>query len=561
MKKFIRFMQIGGDYAMILQNRVVLHARSQGQEPQLQNQGERLPEFTEIQDDSWLNDGGMKPQPKPYFEDDATIPLPKPVKTVAPASNLANLGGVHLKKPDNNTGGVQAQKPGNEGAPLHAHVSGGNAVGTQSIPPKQPQPLFAPQAPLAEYIVVGHPLWPLVLQLSERIWHELYQKPDITSVSDFVLIEFVRKQAIEMLRTEPNVAGQVHDLSQAELVLHSVVNETLGYGPLEPLIKDESIYEITAVGPRFTYVERNGTIEDMPCVFEDDRHMQRIVENMLRRAGRRIKPNWPIIDVRLPDGSLVNIVMPPNAVNGPTITIRKRSKKPFTMEDLVQLGSLSQEMADFLSSCVQNRLNIVVCGGIASGRTTLLNALSAFIPEGERITTIEEAAELQLGQKHVVALVSQLNGGEGGGVTMRDLVMNALRTGSERIVLGECRSDEVLAMMQAISSGYNGVLLNLFASNLKDCLAHLETMCLAANPHLPAEVIRKQLASSLDIIVHVARLRDGSRKVLNIAEVQGFDGNAIKLQSIYHFKESGLDQQSGQVQGEFLPSGFKSQKI
>jgi pilus assembly protein CpaF len=546
---------------MILQNRVVLHARSQSQEPQSQPylQAQRLPEFTEIQDDSWLNDRGVQPQSQPYVEDDATIPLPKPVKTVVPASNLV---AVPTKEPGGTAVGAHSQLAGNKNGPVLAHVSGStNTAKAQSAAPKQAQPVFvsASQAQRSEYIVVGHPLWPLVSQLSERIWHELYQKPDITSVSDFVLIEFVRKQAIEILRTEPKVAGQVHDLDQAEFVLHSVVNETLGYGPLEPLLKNESIYEITSVGPRFTYVERNGCIEDVPCAFEDDRHMLRIVENMLRRAGRRSRPNWPIIDVRLPDGSLVNIVMPPSAVNGPTITIRKRSKKPFTMEDLLELGSLSQEMADFLYACVQARLNIAICGGIAAGRTTLLNAMSAFIPEQERITTIEEAAELQLGQKHVVALVSQLSGE--GGVTMRDLVMNALRTGSERIILGECRGDEMLAIMQAISSGYNGVMLNLFASGLKDCITHLETMCLTASPQLPVEMIRKQLASSLDIIVHVARLRDGSRKVLNIAEVQNSDGNAIKLQSLYHYKESGIDQASGHVQGEFVESGFKSQKI
>ncbi len=535
---------------MILQNRVVLHARPEEAQAQphaqIPLQGERLPEFTEVQDDSWLNDGGMKPQP-PHFEDDATIPLPKPVKTVG-AQFIAPKPAQPL------FASAPASVP-QASAPTHMPVPAPASV------PKAPTPASAPvsQALVSEYIVVGHPLWPVVLQLSERIWHELYQKPDITSVSDFVLIEFVRKQAIDILRTDPKVAGQVHDLSQAELVLHSVVNEALGYGPLEPLIRDASIYEITAVGPRFTYIERNGNIEDVPCIFEDDRHMLRVVENMLRRAGRRSKPDWPIIDVRLPDGSLVNIVMPPNAVNGPTITIRKRSKKPFTLQDLVQLGSLSQDMANFLSAGVQARLNIAICGGIAAGRTTLLNALSAFIPERERITTIEEAAELQLSQKHVVALISQLSGE--GGVTMRDLVMNALRTGSERIILGECRGDEAMALIEAVSSGYNGVLLNLFANNLKDCLAHLETMCLAARPHMPGEMIRKQLASSLDIIVHVSRLRDDSRKVLNITEVQGFDGSAIKLQSIYHYKESSFDQQSGQLQGEFAESGFKSQKI
>jgi pilus assembly protein CpaF len=528
---------------MILQNRVALQPRSQLQsqlqesqrqpqsEPQTYLQSQRLPEFTEVQDDSWLNDRGngmqpemqsqtqLRPPAQPRVEDDVTIRLPKPGKLAAQASNPVR---------------IRAKEPvGREAAPMSAPVA---------------------HKPLSEYITVGHPLWPLVLQLSERIWHELYQKPDIASVSDFVLIEFVRKRAIDMLRTEPRIAGQVHDLDHAELVLHSVVNETLGYGPLEPLLRDESVYEITAVGPRFTYIDRNGSIEDVPCVFEDDRHMLRIVENMLRRSGRRSRPNWPLIDARLPDGSLVNIVLPPSAINGPTITVRKRSKKPRTLEDLIQLGALTPAMADYLCACVRNRRTITICGGIASGRTTLLNALCAFIPGGERITTIEEMAELQLSQKHVISLVAQLNG-EAGGVTMHDLVLNALRTGSERIILGECRGSEVSAIMQAIASGYNGVLLNLFANSLDECLTNLETLCLDAAPHpshtahLLADAIRRQLAASLDIIVQVGRLRDGSRKVLNIAEVQCFDGNDLKLHSVYHYKESGSDH------GEFVAGG------
>ncbi len=408
-----------------------------------------------------------------------------------------------------------------------------------------------------KYIGPGHPLWPVVLRLRERIWQELYQKPGILSTSRAFLVNFVQKRAIDLLHEEPKLAQKVGDIAEAKLVLHSLVNEVLDYGPLETLMKDESVSEIMVVGPHFACIERNGAIEDVPCNFEDDRHMERIIENMLRRAGRHMKPDWPIVDMRLPDGSLVNVVMPPSAVNGPTITIRKASKKPLSIDDLIQMETLTSEMAEFLRACIQAHLNIVICGGIASGRTTLLNALSAYIPAEERITTIEEVAELRLSQKHVVALVSQVGSpASTGTVTVHDLVVNALRIGSERILLGECRGDEVVGMLQAMNNGYNGFLMTLYANDLRNCLTRLETMYLAAATTLPVTLIRAQIASALDVIVHVSRLRDGSRKILNIAEVQYMENDAIKLQSIFHFKDAGFDATSRELKGAFEPSGF-----
>src|SRR6266567_8816217 len=408
-----------------------------------------------------------------------------------------------------------------------------------------------------KYIGPGHPLWPVVLRLRERIWQELYQKPGILSTSRAFLVNFVQKRAIDLLHEEPKLAQKVGDIAEAKLVLHSLVNEVLDYGPLETLMKDESVSEIMVVGPHFACIERNGAIEDVPCNFEDDRHMERIIENMLRRAGRHMKPDWPIVDMRLPDGSLVNVVMPPSAVNGPTITIRKASKKPLSIDDLIQMETLTSEMAEFLRACIQARLNIVICGGIASGRTTLLNALSAYIPAEERIATIEEVAELRLSQKHVVALVSQLtSSGSTGGVTMRDLVVNALRIGSERILRGECRGDEVVEILQAMNNGYNGFLITQYANDLRNCLTRLEAMYQAAGTTLPVTLIRAQIATAVDVIVHVSRLRDGSRKILNIAEVQYMENDAIKLQSIFHFKDAGFDATSRELKGAFEPSGF-----
>ncbi|MFL5624947.1 MAG: CpaF family protein [Ktedonobacteraceae bacterium] len=412
-------------------------------------------------------------------------------------------------------------------------------------------------AQMPESISLGHPLWPIVLTLSERIWQELHQKPDLSSVPEAVLVKFVHKRVIDILRTESTLVQQVGDVTQAEMLLQSITSEVLGFGPLEPLLQDESISKIMVVGPRFAYIEKDNKVEDVVCSFADERHMLRIVENMLRRAGRRLVPNWPIVDVRLPDGSLVNVVLPPSAVNGPTITIRKGPKKILALNDLLASDTLSQAMADFLAACIQARLNIVICGGVNSGRTTLLNALSTYIPEDERIATIEEVAELRLSQKHVVSLVSQLAlPGNVGGVSLRDLVINALRTGSERILLDECRGDEVAEMMQAMNNGHAGALMTMYATDVRNCLARMEAMYQATATKLPLSLLRAQLVTALDVIGHIARLRDGSHRILNIAEVQSAENDVIKIQSIFHFQDAGFDKASGQLKSSFQPGGF-----
>ena len=391
---------------------------------------------------------------------------------------------------------------------------------------------------LSTAIVPGHQLWAVVLHLSECIRQELLLKSGISGAAEKVQIEYVQKRTLEILRGEPKIAQQVRNLSEGKQLLQSVLDEVCGYGPLTPLMQDDNIAEITVVGPRFAYVERNGMMEDVPCTFEDDRHMQRIIENMLRKAGRHMRNDWPIVDVRLPDGSLVNIVMPPSAVNGPTITIRKGSTKPLSIENLLQLGTLSQEMAEFLRASIQARRNILICGGVNSGRTTLLNALSATISADERIVTIEDVAELRLSQRHVVGMVAQLT--SPGGVTMRDLVLHALRMGTDHILLGECQGDEVVEMLKAMYNGHNGSLLTLFANDLRSCLSRLEALYLASGSATPVTMIRNQIATAIDVIVYIARLRDGTRKILNIAEVQGVENDAIKWQSIFYYKGVGL---------------------
>jgi pilus assembly protein CpaF len=416
---------------------------------------------------------------------------------------------------------------------------------------------FDRAAHLPEHIAPGHPLWSAVLTLSERIWQELQHKPDLASVPEAVLEKFVRKRGIEILRAEVTLVQQVSDIAQAESLLQSVTREVLGYGPLESLLQDESVSKIMVVGPRFVFVERAEMVEDVACSFEDDRHMLRVIDNMLRRAGRRLPTNWPIVDVRLPDGSLVNVVLPPSAVNGPTITILKGPKKPLNIGDLLAAGSMTQEMADFLSTCVRGHLNIVICGATGSGRTTLLNALSTYIPADERITTIEKVAELRLSQKHVVALVAQqATPTSGGGVTLRDLVVNALRIGSERILLDACCSDEVTELVQAMNNGHGGALMTVYAHGVRNCLSRLESMYLAAATALPLPLLRAQLAAALDLIVCIARLRDGSHRILNIAEVQQVENAAIQLRSIFHYRSEGYEEVAGGRQSFFEPSGF-----
>jgi pilus assembly protein CpaF len=288
----------------------------------------------------------------------------------------------------------------------------------------------------------------------------------------------------------------------------------------------------------------------------DDEHVLRIINRIIEPLGRRVDHQWPMVDARLPDGSRVNAIIPPCAVDGPTITIRKFSKTPFQMEDLIRFGTLTKEMADFLEACVVSKLNVVVSGGTGSGKTTLLNVLSGFIPEGDRIITIEDAAELQLHQRHVVRLETKHPSvEEGRPVTIRDLVVNSLRMRPERIVVGECRAGEALDMLQAMNTGHDGSLTTVHANNPRDTISRLETLVLMAGMDLPLQVVRKQIASALDLIVQQARLRDGSRKVTSITEVHETDGNVVILQDIFNFVEEG--EKDGKVIGRFEPSGVR----
>jgi len=335
-----------------------------------------------------------------------------------------------------------------------------------------------------------------------------------------------------------------------------VLDELIGFGPLESLLSEDDVTEIMVNGPDLVYIEKGGKTFECDVRFVDDDHVLRVINHIIEPLGRRIDHNWPMVDARLPDGSRVNAVIPPCAIDGPSITIRKFSKIPFQVEDLIRFGTLTQDMADFLEACVVSKLNVLVSGGTGSGKTTLLSVLSSFIPEGERVVTIEDAAELQLNQRHVVRLETKHAVVDGArSVTIRDLVVNSLRMRPERIIVGECRSGEALDMLQAMNTGHDGSLTTVHANNPRDTISRLETLVLMAGLDLPLQVVRKQIASAIDVIVQQSRLRDGSRKIVSITEVQGTDGNTITLQDVFTFVEEG--EKDGKVIGRFEPSGIR----
>jgi pilus assembly protein CpaF len=328
-------------------------------------------------------------------------------------------------------------------------------------------------------------------------------------------------------------------ISRAERVrLHeSVLADLLAYGPIEPLLHDDTVSEVMVNGPDQVWVERGGRIEETDVRFEDEEHVRRTIERIVSPLGRRIDESSPMVDARLPDGSRVNAVIPPLSLIGPVLTIRKFARAPLTVARLVEVGALTQRVANFLAACVRGRANILISGGTGSGKTTLLNVLSSFIPDHERIVTIEDAAELQLRQRHVVPLEARPPNAEGAGaVPIRSLLINALRMRPDRIVIGECRGGEALDMLQAMNTGHDGSMATLHANTPQDAVARLETLVLLAGTVLPHRAVREQIASAVDLVVQLERLRDGSRRVVEVAEVAGMDGDTVALTTLFHFQ-------------------------
>lgn len=414
--------------------------------------------------------------------------------------------------------------------------------GTPAIPPRRVSaPPPTPQA--GSYL-------DLKTRVQNRLLANLDPSMDVRKTDE---VRRTIQELFEQILAEENIV-----LSRPERarLFEQIAAEILGFGPLQPLLEDDTISEIMVNGPKKIYVERKGKIYRVPITFEDNDHVMRIIDRIVAPLGRRIDESSPYVDARLPDGSRVNAVIPPISLIGPVLTIRKFSKTPLTIEQLIEFGSITPEAVQFLKACVEAKLNIVISGGTGSGKTTLLNILSGFIPSDERIITIENAAELQLRQEHVVTLESRPPNIEGRGeVTIRQLVINALRMRPDRIVVGECRGEEALDMLQAMNTGHDGSMTTLHSNSPRDTLARLETMVMMAGMDLPSRAIREQIASAIDLIVHQERLRDGSRKVVQISEVSGMEGDVITMTDIFVFEQMGYE--NGKVIGRLRPTGLR----
>ena len=373
---------------------------------------------------------------------------------------------------------------------------------------------------------------------------DLNNEPQVRQSIQVLFDQVIEQEGIVLTRIE------------RQRLFDEVYAEIRGFGPIEPLLQDPTINEVMINGPKSVYVEQKGKLKKSDVVFDDDEHVMRIIDRIVAPLGRHIDESSPMVDARLPDGSRVNAIIPPLSLVGPVVTIRKFFKTPLTVDDLIRFGSLTAELAEFLRACVKGRLNIVVSGGTGSGKTTLLNILSSFIPDDERIVTVEDAAELQLRQDHVVRLESRPPNIEGkGAIRIRELVINALRMRPDRIVVGECRGSEALDMLQAMNTGHDGSLTTGHANSPRDMLARLETMVLMAGMDLPLRAIREQVSSAIDVIVHQARLRDGSRRVVNVTEVQGMEGDIIVMQDIFSFEHQG--EEAGRIMGHLRPTGVR----
>ncbi|GAB4457840.1 MAG: CpaF family protein [Anaerolineales bacterium] len=390
----------------------------------------------------------------------------------------------------------------------------------------------------------------LKTRVQNKLLSELDPTMDITRTDE---VRRTIQDLFEQILAEENIV-----LSRPERarLFEQIAAEILGFGPLQPLLEDDTITEIMVNGPKNVYIERKGKLHRVPVTFENNDHVMRVIDRIVAPLGRRIDESSPYVDARLPDGSRVNAVIPPISLVGPTLTIRKFSKNPITIEQLIQFGSITPEAVQFLKACVEARLNILISGGTGSGKTTLLNILSGFIPNDERIITIENAAELQLRQEHVVTLESRPPNIEGRGeITIRDLVINSLRMRPERIIVGECRGGETLDMLQAMNTGHDGSMTTAHANSPRDALSRVETMCLMAGMELPVRAIREQTASAIDLICHQERMRDGTRKVTHITEVSGMEGDVITMTDIFVFEQTGME--AGKVVGRLRPTGLR----
>ena len=429
-------------------------------------------------------------------------------------------------------------------------VAPGAPGGSPSAPPGPPGSPAPTGQRLLSQAPVRESLREVKFRIQSRVIQDLDPKLDLANQVE------VRRQIEEIFGRVIEEEGLALTRAERVRILEQITDEIIGLGPMDPLLRDETVTEIMVNGPRQVYIERNGRLELTNVVFQNDDHVMRIIDRIIAPIGRRIDESSPMVDARLTDGSRVNAIIPPLSLIGPVITIRKFSASPFTVDDLIRFGTSTPEMFDFLRACVEARLNIFVSGGTGSGKTTTLNVLSSFIPVDERIITVEDAAELQLRQEHVVTLESRPANIEGrGAVPIRELVRNCLRMRPDRIIVGECRGGEALDMLQAMNTGHDGSMSTGHANSPRDMLARLETMVLMAGVDLPLRAIREQVSSAVDLIVHQSRLKDGTRRIVNITEVQGMEGEVIVMQDVFVFEQTGVVE--GKIQGRLRPTGIR----
>lgn len=443
----------------------------------------------------------------------------------------------------NQTPGTPSQ--GEQKPPVETPSTGGGGGDASRLSSLQARrvsaPITSPQA--GSY-------FDLKTRVQNKLLAEIDPSMDVTRTDE---VRRTIQNLFEQILTEENIV-----LSRPERarLFEQISAEILGFGPLQSLLEDDTITEIMVNGPKNVYIERKGKVHRVPITFESNDHVMRIIDRIVAPLGRRIDESSPYVDARLPDGSRVNAVIPPISLVGPVLTIRKFSKNPITVDQMIQFGSVSAEAVQFLKACVEARLNIIISGGTGSGKTTLLNVLSSFIPSDERIITIENAAELQLRQEHVVTLESRPPNIEGRGeITIRDLVMNSLRMRPERIIVGECRGGETLDMLQAMNTGHDGSMTTAHANTPRDALSRIETMCLMAGMDLPIRAIREQVASAVDLICQQERMRDGTRKVTTVTEISGMEGDVITMTDIFVFEQTGTE--NGRIVGRLRPTGLR----
>ena len=393
-------------------------------------------------------------------------------------------------------------------------------------------------------------------ELKNRIHRQLIERLDLTKIGVLpadVLQQQIRRVVEDMLVDDETPLSR----QEREQIIVEVQHETFGLGPIEPLMQDPSVSDVLVNGPKHVYIERRGKLERTKVIFRDDAHLLQVIDRIVSAVGRRIDESSPMVDARLADGSRVNAIIPPLALDGPVLSIRRFAADPYKMSDLIEFGTLTPALAEFIRAAVQARLNVLVSGGTGAGKTTLLNVLSNAIPSSERIVTIEDSAELQLQQDHVVRLETRPPNIEGSGaVSQRDLVRNALRMRPDRIVVGEVRGPEVLDMLQAMNTGHDGSLSTVHANSARDALSRLETMVLMSGMTLPLRAMRDYIASALDMVIHVGRLSDGTRKVMRVAEISGMEEDVVTTQDIFMFQQDGIGQ-DGRVRGFHRATGIR----